>query len=310
MSKEILSINLTEKEKNVTYPLYYSKFMHKSLCIIIIFSFCFFGELYFEQNLAAKSQGRNIQLYVKDSAVLQASKSEARIAEQRNKGRKVKYYVLKKSVLQGRKSMGKNSAKKIIETGFVSSKMIKNNHWFVKKPTQLRNSKVNIAREYNSSEVNPTVSKKISRNALQISKTRARITGAAKPDTLFPEESSRNAFQISKTRARATGAAKPDTLFPEESSRGALKMTKTRASVTGPVKPDIVYSKKISRKVREMSLKRTRKNITAQKNLSVGKGNVYTAKELINMGKNSKFAYETSSSEKDTVKKKSYIEKN
>jgi len=256
--------------------------MHKSLCIIIIFLFCFFGELFFEQKLAAQSQGRNIQLYVKDSAVLQASKSEARITEQRNKGRKVKYYVLKKSVLQGRKSMGKYSAKKIIETGLVSSKMVKNNHWFVKKPTQLRNSKVNIAREYNSSEVNPRVSKKISRNALQISKTRARITGAAKPDTLFPEES----------------------------SRGALKMTKTRASVTGPVKPDIVYSKKISRKVREMSLKRTRKNITAQKNLSVGKGNVYTAKELINMGKNSKFAYETSSSEKDTVKKKSYIEKN
>jgi len=278
--------------------------MHKSLVITIIFLICFSGVLFFEQNIGAESQGRKIQLYVKNGAILHLRKNESRIAEQNNKGRRVKYYVLKKSVLQGRKSIAKMSAKKMVETGLVTSKMVKNNHWFVKKPSQPRITNVSITRKKIPQEVvDPEESDKVGRKALQISKTRARITGPVKPDSLYSEESSRGALKMTKTRARITGPVKPDSLYSEESSRSVLKMTKTRAVVTGPVKPDNIYSKKISREAMEMTLSRTRKNVSAQKTLSVGKGNVYTAKELIKMGKNPTVVFDPSNSEIDTVKK-------
>ncbi|HIA34064.1 MAG TPA: hypothetical protein EYN85_04695, partial [Candidatus Lambdaproteobacteria bacterium] len=166
MLKDRLRANLTERKKNSDKTFTYSKFMQKSLGITIIFLFCFSGGLFFEQNLGAESQGRKIQSYVKNGTVLQARKREARILEQKNKGRKVKYYVLKKSVLQGRKSIAKMSANKMLETGLVTSKMVKNNHWFVKKPFQPRYTKVNIVSKYTPPEVNPEESDKISRKAL------------------------------------------------------------------------------------------------------------------------------------------------
>ena len=276
MFKDRLRINLTERKKNRDITLSDSKFMQKSLGIIIILLFCFSGGLFFEQNLGAESQGRKIQSYVKNGTVLQARKREARILEQKNKGRKVKYYVLKKSVLQGRKDKAKKSADKMLDTGLITSKMIKNNRWFVKKPFQSSYTKVNIVSKYTPLKVNPEVSDKISREALQMSKTRARITGPVKPGILYSEES----------------------------SRGVLEMTKTRARITGPVKPDIIYSKKVSREAMEMTLKRS------QKAVSAGKGIVYSAKTLRKMSKRPTIVYAPFKSEKAGEKKKTDVEKN
>ena len=280
--KDRLRANLTERKKNRDKTFTYSKFMQKSLGITIIFLFCFSGGLFFEQNLGAESQGRKIQSYVKNGTVLQARISEARILEQKNKGRKVKYYVLKKSVLQGRKSIAKMSSNKMLETGLVTSKMVKNNHWFVKKPFQPRYTKVNIVSKYTPPEVNPEESDKIRRKALQMSKTRARITGPVKPDSLYSEES----------------------------SRGVLEMTKTRARITGPVKPDIIYSKKVSREAMEMTLKRSQKAVSAGKTVSAGKGIVYSAKTLRKMSKRPTIVYAPFKSEKAGEKKKTDVEKN
>ena len=282
MFKDRLRINLTERKKNRDITLSDSKFMQKSLGIIIILLFCFSGGLFFEQNLGAESQGRKIQSYVKNGTVLQARIREARILEQKNKGRKVKYYVLKKSVLQGRKSIAKMSANKMLETGLVTSKMVKNNHWFVKKPFQPRYTKVNIVSKYTPPEVNPEESDKISREALQMSKTRARIAGPVKPGILYSEES----------------------------SRGVLEMTKTRARITGPVKPDIIYSKKVSREAMEMTLKRSQKAVSAGKTVSAGKGIVYSAKTLRKMSKRPTIVYAPFKSEKAGEKKKTDVEKN
>ena len=282
MFKDRLRIDLTERKKNRDITLSDSKFMQKSLGIIIILLFCFSSGLFFEQNLGAESQGRKIQSYIKNGSVLQARIREARILEQKNKGREVKYYVLKKSVLQGRKSIAKISANKMLETGLVTSKMVKNNHWFVKKPFQSRYSKVNIVSKYKPPEVNPEESDKISRKALQMSKTRARITGPVKPGILYSEES----------------------------SRGVLEMTKTRARITGPVKPDIIYSKKVSREAMEMTLKRSQKAVSAGKTVSAGKGIVYSAITLIKMSKRPTIVYAPFKREKAGEKKKPDVEKN
>ena len=282
MFKDRLHTNLTERKKVRDITLSDSKFMQKSLGFIIILLFCFSGGLFFEQNLGAESQGRKIQLYVKNGTDLQARKREARILEQKNKGRRVKYYILKKSVLQGRKSIAKKSANEMLETGLVTSNMVKNNHWFVKKPFQPLYSKVNIVSKYNPPEVNPEESDKISRKAIQMSKTRARITGPVKPGILYSEES----------------------------SRGVLEMTKTRARITGPVKPDIIYSKKVSREAMEMTLKRSQKAVSAGKTVSAGKGIVYSAITLIKMSKRPTIVYAPFKSEKAGEKKKTDVEKN
>ena len=194
----------------------------------------------------------------------------------------MKYYILKKSVLQGRKSIAKKSANKMLETGLVTSNMVKNNHWFVKRPFQPRYSKVNIVSKYTPPEVNPEESDKISRKAIQMSKTRARITGPVKPGILYSEES----------------------------SRGVLEMTKTRARITGPVKPDIIYSKKVSREAMEMTLKRSQKAVSAGKTVSAGKGIVYSAITLIKMSKRPTIVYAPFKREKAGEKKKTDVEKN
>jgi hypothetical protein len=194
----------------------------------------------------------------------------------------------------------------MLETGLVTSKMVKNNHWFVKKPFQPRYTKVNIVSKYTPPEENPEESDKIRRKALQMSKTRARITGPVKPGSLYSEESSREVLEMTKTRARVTGPVKPDILYSEESSRGVLEMTKTRARITGPVKPDIIYSKKVSREAMEMTMtfKRSQKAVTARK------GIVYTAKILRKMSKRPTIVYAPFKSEKAGEKKKTDVEKN
>ena len=304
MFKDRLRINLTERKKIRDITLSDSKFMQKFLGIIIILLFCFSGGLFFDQNLGAESQGRKIQSYVKNGTVLQARKREARILEQKNKGRKVKYYVLKKTVLQGRKDKAKKSADKILDTGLITSKMIKNNRWFVKKPFQSSYTKVNIVSKYTPLKVNPEVSDKISREALQMSKTLARLAGPVKSGILYSEESSRGVLEMTKTRAHITGPVKPGILYSEESSRGVLEMTKTRARRTGPVKPDIIYSKKVSREAMEMTLRRSQKSLTARK------GIVYTAKILRKMSKRPTIVYAPFKSEKAGEKKKNDVEKN
>ena len=184
--------------------------------------------------------------------------------------------------MQGRKSIAKNSANKMLEPGLVTSNMVKNNHWFVKKPFEPRYSKVNIVSKYNPPEVNPEESDKIMRKALQMSKTRARIAGPVKPGILYSEES----------------------------SRGVLEMAKTRARITGPVKSDIIYSKKVSREAMEMTLKRSQKAVPAGKTLSAGKGIVYSAITLIKMSKRPTIVYAPFKREKAGEKKKTDVENN
>ena len=65
MFTDRLRIYLTERKKNQDITMSDSKFMQKSLGIIIILLFCFSGGMFFEQNLGAESQGRKIQSYVK-----------------------------------------------------------------------------------------------------------------------------------------------------------------------------------------------------------------------------------------------------
>ena len=247
MFTDRLRIYLTERKKNRDITLSDSKFMQKSLGIIIILLFCFSGGLFFEQNLGAESQGRKIQSYVKNGTVLQARIREARILEQKNKGRKVKYYVLKKSVLQGRKDKAKKSADKMLDTGLITSKMIKNNRWFVKKPFQSSYTKVNIVSKYTPLKVNPEVSDKISREALQMSKTRARITGPVKPDIIYSKKVSREAMEMTLKRSqKAVSAGKTVSAGKGivYSAITLIKMSKRPSIVYAPFKSEKAGEKK------------------------------------------------------------------
>lgn len=254
MLKNILRAKLTERKQNCDKTFTYSKFMQKSLDITIIFLFCFSGGMLFEQNLGAESQGRKIQSYVKNGAVLQTRKREVRILEQKKKGRKVKYYVLKKSVLQGRKSIAKMSANKMLETGLVTSKMVKNNRWFVKKPFQSSYKKVNIVSKYTPLNVNPEVSDKISREALKMSKTRARITGPVKPDIIYSKKVSREAMKMTLKRSqKAVSAGKI-----VSAGKGIVYSAKTLIKMSK--RPTIVYAPFKSKKSGEKEKTDVEKN--------------------------------------------------
>ena len=68
-----------------------------------------------------------------------------------------------------------------------------------------------------------------------MAKTRARIVrSVTKPDALYPDDPGREALQITKTRARKTGLVKPDDLYSRSVSNEARGMTykwsQTRAS--------------------------------------------------------------------------------
>ena len=147
----------------------------------------------------------------------------------------------------------------MVESGLVTLEMFKNNKWFVKKSVQTPYSKLKDYEE----------SKKISRNALKISKFRAKITGPVKPDYLFAESTSRDALKMTRTRARNSGLVKPGIIYSEEVGRDVMKISKTRAIATGRVKPEILYSKQVSRDAKQISIKTSRDYTTYRRDMSV-----------------------------------------
>jgi hypothetical protein len=254
----------------------------------IILILCFVPNIFFPPHeLTAESLGREIQNYVRSGAVSQERKREAYENSQKESGLIIKRYLINKSALQSKKGKSAAASQKMVESGLVTLEMFKNNKWFVKKPVQTSYSKLQDYEE----------SKKISRNALKISKFRAKITGPVKPDYLFAESSSRDALtmtrtrarnsgpvkpgiiysanvgrdvmKISKTRAIATGRVKPEILYSKQVSRDAMKISKTRAIATGPVKPEILYSKQASRDAKKISIKTAREYTTDRRDMSV-----------------------------------------
>ena len=241
----------------------------------------------FQNELIAESQGREIQNYVRSGAASQERKRKAYENSQKESGLIIKRYLINKSALQSRKGKSAAAKKEMVESGLVTLEMFKNNKWFVKKPVQTSYSKLQDYEE----------SKKISRNALKISKFRAKITGPVKPDYLFAESTSRDALKmtrararnsglvkpgiiyseevgrdvmkISKTRAIATGRVKPEILYSKQVSRDAMRISKTRAIVTGPMKPEILYSKQVSRDAKQISIKTATEYTTNRRDMSV-----------------------------------------
>ena len=209
--------------------------------------------------LAAESQGREIQDYVRSGAASQARKMKAYESSQKESGLIIKRYLINKSALQSRKGKSTAATKIMVESGLVTLDMFKNNKWFVKKPVQTSYSKLQDYEE----------SKKISRNALKISKFRAKITGPVKPDYLFAESSSREALKMTRTRARNSGPVKPGIIYSEDVGRDVMKISKTRAIATGRVKPEILYAKQVSRDAKLISIKTAREYSTDRRDMSV-----------------------------------------
>ena len=209
--------------------------------------------------LTAESQGREIQNYVRSGAASQERKRKAYENSQKESGLIIKRYLINKSALQSRKGKSAAATKEMVESGLVTLEMFKNNKWFVKKSIQNPYSKLQDYEE----------SKKISRDALKISKFRAKITGPAKPDYLFAESSSRDALTMTRTRARNSGPVKPGIIYSEDVGRDVMKISKTRAIATGPVKPEILYSKQVSRDAKQISIKTARDYTTDRRDMSV-----------------------------------------
>ena len=209
--------------------------------------------------LTAESQGREIQNFVRSGTTLQARKRKAYENAQKDSGLKIKRYLINKSAIQSKKGKSTAATKKMVESGLVPREMLKNNRWFVKKPVQTSYSKLQDYEE----------SKKISRDALKISKYRARITGPVKPDNLYAESSSREALIITRTRARISGPAKPGIIYAEDVGRDAMKISKIRAVATGPVKPETLYSEQASRDAKKISIKTAKEYTTDRRDMSV-----------------------------------------
>ena len=209
--------------------------------------------------LTAESQGREIQNYVRSGAASQVRKRKAYENSQKESGLIIKRYLINKSALQSRKGKSAVATKKMVESGLVTLEMFKNNKWFVKKPVQTSYSKLQDYEE----------SKKISRNALKISKFRAKITGSVKPDYLFSESSSRDALSMTRTRARNSGPVKPGSIYSEDVGRDVMKISKTRAIATGREKPEILYSKQVSRDAKQISIKTAMEYTTDRRDMSV-----------------------------------------
>ena len=207
----------------------------------------------------SESQGREIQIYVRNGAAFQANKRKAYKNSQKESGLTIKRYLINKSALQSKKGKSVAATQKMVESGLLTLDMVKNNSWFVKKDIQTSYSK---AQDYEKS-------KNISRNAQKISKNRARITGQIKPDYLFAESTSRDALSITRTRARISGPVKPGIIYSGDVSRDAKKISKTRAVVTGPVKPKKLFSEQVSRDAKKISIKTAKKYNTDRRDLSV-----------------------------------------
>ena len=209
--------------------------------------------------LTAESQGREIQNYVKSGTTLQARQRKAYKNAQKESGGKIKLYLINKSALQSKKGKSAAASQKMVESGLVTLEMFKKNRWFVKNPVQSSSTKLPDYEE----------SKKISREALKMSKYRARITGPVKPDYLYAESHSRDALKMTRTRARITGPAKPGIIFAEDVGRDAMKISKTRAVATGPVKPETLYSEQVSRDAKKISIKTAKEYTTDRRDMSV-----------------------------------------
>ena len=231
----------------------------KSLKKIMLVLFFVPKIIIFPHKLTAESQGREIQNFVKSGTTLQARKIKAYENAQKDSGLKIKRYLINKSAIQSKKGKSTAATKKMVESGLVTREMLKNNRWFVKKPVQTSYSKLQDYEE----------SKKISRDALKISKYRARITGPVKPDNLYAESSSREALKITRTRARISGLAKPGIIYSEDVGRDAMKISRTRAVATGPVKPAILYSEQVSRDAKKISIKTAKEYTTDRRDMSV-----------------------------------------
>ena len=213
----------------------------------------------FQNGLRAESQGREIQIYVRSGATLQARKRKAYENSQKESGLKIKRYLINKSALQSNKGKSAVATKQMVESGLVTLEMVKNNRLFVNKNVQTSFSK---PQDYEKS-------KNISRDALKISKNRARITGPVKPDYLFAESTSRDALRITRTMARVSGPVKPGIIYAENVGREAKRISKTRAVVTSPVKPEKLYSEQVSRDAKKISIKTSKRFTTDRRDMSV-----------------------------------------
>ena len=231
----------------------------KSLKKIMLVLFFVSNIIISPHELTAESQGREIQNFVRSGTTLQARKRKAYENAQKDSGLKIKRYLINKSAIQSKKGKSTAATQKMVESGLVTLEMLKNNRWFVKKPVQTSYSKLQDYEE----------SKKISRDALKISKYRARITGSVKPNNLYAESSSRKALTISRTRARISGPAKPGIIYAEDVGRDAMKISKTRAVATSPVKPETLYSEQASRDAKKISIKTAKEYTTDRRDMSV-----------------------------------------
>ncbi len=268
--------------------------LQKSAIIMLI---CFSAALFFAGNMQADSHNNQLQKYIINAKNIEANKRKARVAAQKTNGRTIKYYLKKKSVARSKKGKAKTAAVKMVDAGLITASMVKKNRWFVQKPYQTSYTKISSIKQYQPPPINPEENNKISRQALLISKTRARDTGPVKPDSLYSGESSRNVWKMTKTRARVAGPAKTGIVYTESTSRAALKLSKARAQATGPVKPASLYSESVSRNAMEMTNKR------AKKFTAVRIGLVYSAELLKSMGrrppiKNTPFKVEPSNANK------------
>jgi len=214
----------------------------KSLKIIIISLFYFSGCLFFGNTLPAESKDTQIQNYVKNGSLLQANKRKARITGQKVSGRKIKYYLKNKSVLQSKRGKASTAAVKMVDAGLITASMVKKNRWFVRKPYQTSYTKISSIKQYQPPPVNPEENNRISRKALAISKTRARVAGPAKPGIVYTESTSRAALNLSKSKARETGPVKPGRLYSESVSRDAMEITNKRSKKFYVVRKGLVYS--------------------------------------------------------------------
>jgi len=213
----------------------------------------------YPNELTAESQGREIQNYVRSGTSLQARKRKAYENAQKESGLKIKSYLINKSAIQSKKGKSAAASQKMVESGLVTLEMFKKNRWFIKNPAQSSYTKLQDYEE----------SKKISREALKMSKYRARITGPVKPEYLYAESPSRDALKMTRTRARITGPAKPGIIYAEDVGRDAMKISKTRAVATGPVKPKTLYSEQASRDAKKISIKTAKEYTTDRRDMSV-----------------------------------------
>ena len=231
----------------------------KSLKKIMLVLFFITNIIISPHELTAESQGREIQNYVRNGTTLQARKRKAYENAQKKSGLIIKSYLINKSALQSKKGKSAAASQKMVESGLVTLEMFKKNRWFIKNPAQSSYTKLQDYEE----------SKKISREALKMSKYRARITGPVKPDYLYAESPSRDALKMTRTRARITGPAKPGIIFSEDVGRDAMKISKTRAVATGPVKPESLYYEQASREAKKISIKTAKEYTTDRRDMSV-----------------------------------------